>query len=120
MSADRTERCWPADDPPARGIQSMPTPSVLQAAAAAATIVAAAGAPAAAAIAAAAGAPPTSQADDLGSGAKEFATAQARAALKGFELVAMPGGGFVSSQWGHIRALATMDEVAAFLKQIGA
>ena len=51
---------------------------------------------------------------------KAFATAQARAALVGFELVAMPGGGFVSSKWGHIRALATMADVEAFLQQIGA
>ncbi len=98
----RSEEWWSSDHPVDRMLQQQLTPSAVQAAARAAIA------------AAASFRSPTE--DDR----KAFATAQARLALKGFELVAMPGGGYVSQQWGHVRALADMAAVEAFVRQVGA
>jgi hypothetical protein len=52
--------------------------------------------------------------------AKAIATLQAKAALAGYSLVAMPGGGFVASRWGFVRVLAKPADVEAFLARVGA
>ncbi len=52
--------------------------------------------------------------------AKAFATLQAKAALNGWQVVAMPGGGYVVARWGLTRALANFGELERFLKHVGA
>lgn len=56
------------------------------------------------------------QVDDV----KSYATLQARAALAGFELVRMPGGDYVVGRWGMVRALSDVEQLEAFLQQVGA
>ena len=51
---------------------------------------------------------------------KSVATLQARAALAGFELVALADGGFLVTKWGLLKTLADLDAAAAFLDQAGA
>lgn len=51
---------------------------------------------------------------------KSYATLQARAALAGFELVRMPGGDYVVGRWGMVRALSDVEQLEAFLHQVGA
>ncbi len=51
---------------------------------------------------------------------KAVATATARAALAGFELVQMADGSFVVARWTMTRALPDLAAVEAFLAQVGA
>lgn len=51
---------------------------------------------------------------------KRFATAQAKLALAGFQLERMADGSFVAAKWTMTRALADVDAVEAFQRQVGA
>ena len=51
---------------------------------------------------------------------KPFATLQAKAALKGWEVVAMPGGGYVVARWTLTRSLPDLQALEKFLREVGA
>lgn len=52
--------------------------------------------------------------------AKLVATAKARAALAGFQLIELPEGGFLITRWGTSRELPHLAGVDAFLQRAGA
>lgn len=54
--------------------------------------------------------------DDL----KKFALLQAECALRGFELVELPGGGaYIVRRWNLHRECDTLQQVEAFLRRVG-
>jgi hypothetical protein len=67
-----------------------------------------------------AGAGETKSADSSSSVAKVFASLQARLALRGFVLQALPGGRFAVSSWNLHKVLDDLADVEAFAQQVGA
>ena len=51
---------------------------------------------------------------------KAFATLQAKAALKGWEAVTLPGGGYVVARWTLTRSLPDLQALEKFLREVGA
>ncbi len=51
---------------------------------------------------------------------KGFATLQAKAAIAGWQVVAMPDGSFVVSRWTLTRSLADLAALTKFLREVGA
>ena len=56
-------------------------------------------------------------ADDLQR--KAFTTLQAKFAMLGFSLNQLSSGGFLVGKWGRARHLSDLNEVNAFLRQVG-
>jgi hypothetical protein len=57
---------------------------------------------------------------DEGSVAKRLATWQARFAMRGFVLQALPGGGFTVTRWNLHKVLDNATDVETFAQQVGA
>ena len=59
----------------------------------------------------------TPNAQKIGSREKEFATLQARAAIKGHTLQKL-GSGYLLSRWGHVRHFIDLDTAEAMIQRI--
>ena len=61
----------------------------------------------------------STSATNLNSNKKQVSTLQARLALKGFECLAFISGGYFVYRWNLSRFCQTLDEVEAYLAEVG-